>query len=123
MLVSRLARDRRVPRRTRLWLGAAGVYLASPIDLIPDFIPVIGQVDDVAVAGLALRAAVRAAGPALAAELWPGTQGSLATLERLCRLPVSAPSGPSAAPTLPAAPPRTPEARATQPPNGEPGAR
>jgi uncharacterized membrane protein YkvA (DUF1232 family) len=122
VLVARLARDRRVPRRTRVWLGVAGAYLASPIDLIPDFIPVLGQLDDLAVAGLALRAAVRSAGPQLVAELWPGPQGSLARLERLCRLPVSAARGPCAAPSRPKAPPHRPEARARRRPSGEPGA-
>ena len=59
MLVSRLARDRRVPRRTRLWLGAAGVYLASPIDLIPDFIPVLGYLDDLILVPLGIALVLR----------------------------------------------------------------
>ena len=48
-LVWSLARDERVPMRQKLLLGGIAAYLASPIDLIPDFIPVIGQLDDLAV--------------------------------------------------------------------------
>lgn len=86
----RLARDHRVSRRRRALLFAAGAYLAMPFDLIPDFIPVLGQADDVVIVGMAVRAAVRDAGPRVVAELWPGTEGSLGVLERLCGLPISA---------------------------------
>src|SRR6185437_4285067 len=62
-LVSRLARDRALPRgvRLRLWLVLA--YLASPLDLIPDFVPVAGYADDAIIVGFVLRSVVRAAGP------------------------------------------------------------
>lgn len=62
----RLAADPRVPRRARWLLIALAAYLVTPIDLIPDFIPVIGQLDDVAVAGLLLWLARRA----VPAEVW-----------------------------------------------------
>jgi uncharacterized membrane protein YkvA (DUF1232 family) len=58
-------------------------YLSVPIDLVPDFIPVIGQLDDVIVAALALRYALRAGGPDLLREHWPGPEESLAAVVRL----------------------------------------
>jgi len=85
VLFSRLARDRRVARRHKLVLLGAGAYLAMPFDLVPDFIPVAGQLDDAVVVSLALRAALRGAGPELVAEHWPGTPQGLALVERLAR--------------------------------------
>lgn len=72
VLIRRLLRDPRVPRLRKLSLGLLVAYLACPIDLIPDFLPVIGQLDDALVAGLVLRGLVRSAGPALLHEHWPG---------------------------------------------------
>lgn len=83
VLVSRLARDRRVPRRRKLLLLAVVAYLASPIDLVPDFIPVAGQLDDAIVVALVLRHFVRAGGEPLIRELWPGPAQSLALILRL----------------------------------------
>jgi uncharacterized membrane protein YkvA (DUF1232 family) len=82
-LVGRLARDRTVPRgvRLRLWLLVA--YLASPIDLIPDFIPVIGFADDVVIVALVLRSVVRRTGRDVVARHWPGTDEGLAVVLRL----------------------------------------
>ena len=82
-LVGRLARDRSLPAglRLRLWLLLG--YLALPIDLVPDFVPVIGYADDVVLVIVVLRAIVRRAGsPALQAH-WPGTPAGLAVLMRL----------------------------------------
>jgi len=59
------------------------VYLASPIDLVPDFIPVAGQLDDAIVAALVLRHLIRAGGEPLVRELWPGPEQSLALILRL----------------------------------------
>jgi uncharacterized membrane protein YkvA (DUF1232 family) len=87
VLFSRLARDRRVPRLQRLWLFALGAYLASPIDLIPDFIPVVGQLDDALLVALTLRGVVRGAGPELVRDHWPGTQRSLHVVLRLSGYP------------------------------------
>lgn len=78
-----LARDRRVHPLRRLALIVLGAYLASPIDLIPDFIPVIGQLDDAAIAAVVLRGVVRSAGPEVVAEHWPGSSRSLDVVLRL----------------------------------------
>lgn len=77
VLLRRLLVDPRVPRHRRLILAALVVYLLMPIDLIPDFLPVIGQLDDVIVAALALRYALRSGGPELLREHWPGPDQSL----------------------------------------------
>ena len=82
-----LARDRRVPLPRRMQLLLLGCYLASPIDLIPDFIPVIGQLDDAALAALVLRNVVRAAGPEVVSEHWRGTARSLNVVLRLAGYP------------------------------------
>jgi uncharacterized membrane protein YkvA (DUF1232 family) len=85
-LISRLARDRTLPRalRVRLWLLLG--YLAVPLDLIPDFLPVIGYVDDAIVVALALRLVVRRAGAEPLERLWPGTPEGLAVVRRLAGL-------------------------------------
>jgi uncharacterized membrane protein YkvA (DUF1232 family) len=62
------------------------VYLALPIDLIPDFIPVVGYADDVVIVALVLRSATRRAGPAALVKHWPGTPEGLTALKRLCRI-------------------------------------
>jgi len=88
-LVSRLARDRSLPRsvRVRLWLLV--VYLASPVDLIPDFVPVLGYADDAVVVALVLRAVVRAAGAEALDEHWPGSPEGLTLVRRLAGAPAS----------------------------------
>ena len=75
VLVSRLARDRRIsrPRSAALFLVLG--YLALPIDLVPDFLPGIGQLDDAVLLGLALRLVVRGGGGELVREAWPGPAG------------------------------------------------
>lgn len=82
-LVGRLARDRSLPRgvRVRLWLLLA--YLASPIDLIPDFVPVVGYADDAVIVALVLRSVVRRAGPDALERHWPGSDDGLAVLMRV----------------------------------------
>ena len=87
-LVRRLAGDGTLPRgvRVRLWLVLA--YLAMPIDLVPDFVPVLGHADDAIVVALALRSVVRRAGAAAVERHWPGTPEGLAALRRASRLPV-----------------------------------
>jgi uncharacterized membrane protein YkvA (DUF1232 family) len=78
-----LIRDPRVPRSSKVLLGAAVVWLISPIDLVPEFIPVLGPLDDAVVAALALRHLVKRAGPDVVREHW---HGEPATLERILRL-------------------------------------
>jgi uncharacterized membrane protein YkvA (DUF1232 family) len=82
VLVTRLLRDPRVPRRHKLLLGAVVGYLALPFDLVPDFIPVAGQLDDALVVALALRAVLRGSGSELLNAHWPGTERSLALVLR-----------------------------------------
>ncbi|OOC56108.1 MULTISPECIES: YkvA family protein [Nocardiopsis] len=82
-LVSRLARDRALPRgvRVRLWLLLA--YLALPVDLVPDFVPVLGYADDAIIVALVLRSVVRNAGEQALERHWPGTPDGLAAVRRL----------------------------------------
>ena len=83
ILFRRLLRDTRVPRRAKLALALLLGALVSPIDVVPDFIPVAGQLDDAILVALVLRGLVRAGGPALLAEHWPGPAASLGVLLRL----------------------------------------
>ena len=83
VLLTRLLRDPRVPRRSKVLVAALIPYLALPFDLVPDFIPVAGQLDDAVVVALALRAILRGGGPEMIEEHWPGPQSSLALILRL----------------------------------------
>lgn len=80
VLFRRLLADERVPRRSKLLLGAMLAYLAMPFDLVPDFIPVAGQLDDLLVVVLVLRKVLRSGGPELLREHWPGPPASLHAL-------------------------------------------
>ncbi|MGX4694326.1 YkvA family protein [Streptomyces sp. JNUCC 63] len=88
-LIPRLARDQALPRgvRVRLWLLLA--YLAMPIDLIPDFIPVLGYADDAIVVVAVLCSVVRHAGADALARHWPGTDDGLIAVRRLTNLPAT----------------------------------
>jgi uncharacterized membrane protein YkvA (DUF1232 family) len=85
-LVRRLAADRSVPRaaRVRLWLLLG--YLAVPIDVVPDVVPVLGYADDAIIVSLVLRSVVRSAGAPTVQRHWAGTDDGLAALSRLIRL-------------------------------------
>lgn len=71
-LVNRLRKDERVPGKAKAALAFAGLWLLSPIDLIPEFVPVLGPLDDAVVAALALRYAARSVPRDVLAEAWPG---------------------------------------------------
>lgn len=82
-LLRRLVADPTVPRGVRLRLILLLAYLLAPIDLVPDFIPVLGHADDAVVVAIALRSAIRRAGPDALARHWPGTPEGLTVLTRL----------------------------------------
>jgi uncharacterized membrane protein YkvA (DUF1232 family) len=69
----RLRRDPRVPRRAKVAVGFAALWVLSPIDLIPEFLPVIGPLDDVVVVALALRYVARSVPRDVLMEAWPGS--------------------------------------------------
>lgn len=77
-----LVRDRRVPPSAKVLLAIGAVWIASPIDLIPEFIPVAGPLDDAIVAALVLRRVVRLAGRDVVAEHWRGDARTLDVLLR-----------------------------------------
>ncbi|MDQ2585112.1 YkvA family protein [Saccharothrix yanglingensis] len=85
-LVRRLAADRDLPRGARVRVALLLVYLASPIDLVPDFIPVLGYADDAIVVAAVLRGVVRRAGLDAVRGHWPGTDDGFAALTRLTGL-------------------------------------
>ena len=82
--VRRLRRDPRVPRRAKVVVALAGLWLLSPVDLLPEFLPVIGPLDDVVVVALALRYAARRVPREVLLEAWPGERR---LLERLLGSP------------------------------------
>jgi uncharacterized membrane protein YkvA (DUF1232 family) len=79
-LLARLARDERVPWRSKALAGAALAYLVSPVDLLPDVVPVLGQADDVWLAVRAVRSLVRSAGYDVVREHWSGSDDGFALL-------------------------------------------
>lgn len=83
VLVRRLLADPRIPRRRKALLWLLVGYLALPFDLIPDFIPVAGQLDDAIAVALVLRAVLRSGGPALLREHWGGPAASFEVVRRL----------------------------------------
>jgi uncharacterized membrane protein YkvA (DUF1232 family) len=85
-LFSRLTADERVPRRHKFALVLAGLYLAVPFDLVPDFIPIAGQLDDALLVALVLRRVARGSQAPLVREHWPGPESSLDVVLRLTGL-------------------------------------
>jgi len=84
-LFTGLVRDPRVPLRAKLVLGATAIYLAMPIDLIPDFVPIAGQLDDAIIAAFALRYVVGTTPREIVAEHWPGDPDTLRRILALAR--------------------------------------
>ncbi|MBM7846860.1 YkvA family protein [Arthrobacter roseus] len=82
-LIKRLAGDSSIPAGVRIRLVLLLVYLASPIDLVPDFLPVIGYADDVVIVALVLRSVVRHAGASALERHWPGTAQGLDLIKKL----------------------------------------
>jgi uncharacterized membrane protein YkvA (DUF1232 family) len=88
LLFKRLAADPRVSRRRKAALVLLAGYLVMPLDLVPDFIPVAGQLDDAILVALVLRWVVRGGGEELVRAHWPGPASSLAVVLRVAGLAV-----------------------------------
>jgi len=86
ILFKRLLSDQRVPWRYKLTLLVLIGYLALPIDIIPDFIPVVGQLDDAIIVAVVLRLVMKKVGLETVSKNWPGPEESLAILLKLARL-------------------------------------
>ena len=84
-LLRGLIRDPRVERFDKFLLIVAVAWVASPIDLIPEFIPVLGPLDDVVVVALILRRLVRRAGPEVVIDHWRGDPQTIQKIMRLVR--------------------------------------
>ena len=89
LLFKDLARDPNVPRRAKVVLALAAVWLVSPIDLLPEFLPVLGPLDDAVVAALALRYLVRRAGAEVVRDHWRGERATLDVILHAARIPVT----------------------------------
>jgi uncharacterized membrane protein YkvA (DUF1232 family) len=85
VLFRRLVADPRVPRRAKLSVALLVAYLAFPFDLVPDFIPVAGQLDDAALVALTIAYVARRAGRDVVEELWPGSERGLRVVLSLAR--------------------------------------
>lgn len=82
-LLGRLARDPRVPARSKAFALLALGYVVSPVDFIPDFIPVLGQSDDVFIVIVALHRLIRSAGEDVVREHWDGSQDILSIVDHV----------------------------------------
>lgn len=85
----RLRKDPRVPKRVKVAVAFAGLWVLSPIDLIPEFLPVIGPLDDIVVVALALRYAARRIPRQALIDAWPAERR---ILERLAPATASTPT-------------------------------
>jgi uncharacterized membrane protein YkvA (DUF1232 family) len=83
VLFKRLLTDPRVEWWRKVVLVLVIVYVASPIDLVPDFVPIAGQLDDAILVVLAIRVLLRGGGPRLLSDHWPGPARSLEFIRRL----------------------------------------
>ena len=82
LLLKRLLTDPRVPKRSKLILGGTVLYLLSPIDVIPDFLPGLGQLDDIVVALLALHSVLNRVGEDVVIEHWDGRRDVILTIKQ-----------------------------------------
>src|SRR5690348_14560350 len=85
-LLKRLTADKTLPRGVRVRIVLLLIYLASPIDLVPDFVPVLGYADDAIIVAIALRSVTRRAGAQAIERHWPGTPEGLRAIRRLAGL-------------------------------------
>jgi uncharacterized membrane protein YkvA (DUF1232 family) len=85
-LLRRLAADPNLPRGVRIRLILLLGYLLSPIDLVPDFVPVLGYADDIIIVAIALRSVTRRAGPDAVERHWPGTPQGLQAIRQFARI-------------------------------------
>ena len=85
-LVWKLMRDPRVPSRAKASLFLLGAYLASPVDLIPDFIPGIGQVDDLVIAAFALDQILNRVPDGVVREHWEGDEDVLQIVREILNI-------------------------------------
>jgi uncharacterized membrane protein YkvA (DUF1232 family) len=85
-LTAKLVRDPMLPRAAKVALAAAMVYLASPIDLIPDFIPLVGYLDDLLLASILVDGLLNWVDRGLILKYWPGSADSLERLARAARM-------------------------------------
>jgi uncharacterized membrane protein YkvA (DUF1232 family) len=92
-LIRRLAADKTLPRGVRIRLALLLAYLAIPVDLIPDFVPVLGYADDAIIVTAVLRSVVRRAGLDAVRAHWPGTDDGFAAVVRLTGLQRSPTTG------------------------------
>lgn len=85
LMIAALLADREVPRGAKLALAAAAVYLASPVDLIPDFIPLLGYLDDLLVAAIVIDGLLNHLDRGLLLRYWPGSAASLDSAAAVAR--------------------------------------
>lgn len=85
-VVIRLATDPTLPRAAKIALGAAALYLASPIDLVPDFIPLLGYLDDLLLAAIVMDGVLNYVDRSLVLRYWPGRPESLEKIARVARV-------------------------------------
>jgi uncharacterized membrane protein YkvA (DUF1232 family) len=99
LLFRGIVRDPRCPRGSKLLLLFALAWIASPVDLVPEFIPLLGPLDDAVVAALVLRHVIRRAGPAIVREHWRGDPTTVQRLLRLSGVDPSIRGGPGPTPS------------------------
>jgi uncharacterized membrane protein YkvA (DUF1232 family) len=85
-LIARLVGDPVLPRAAKIALAAAALYLVSPFDLIPDFIPFVGYLDDALLAAVLVDGIVNYVDRGLVLKYWPGSPESLDRVARVARI-------------------------------------